>query len=399
MMAEQKTPEISSNRKSNESASSFMWMGRTSPNLEQQENNPVILKNLRHVRIPMLPNIPPVQSNRKDTVPPLAVKRPQIISVFNNKGGVGKTTTTAGLGWKLASRGWKVLLVDGDPQCNLTGFLVDPGFELYKRADAPKRRKRSKNELSQIRTLQRMVSGDTTDDGFDALGTFYDRFKECTITYAVAPVLNKKEADNRKFQSANCFQVSRRKELLPNGHDLKQTVREDSKMEVPESLYLLAGHPSFGKLDTYVTLDCENPTTHNNFDAIGCFYELLIRTGEEQNFDFIIVDMSPSTNTINKLFVMSSNFLLVPCSPDYFSLMAVTKMSELLIEWDEWMQESAGRCKGRTNFRIPMHKPIFLGCTIQLFTLSTSNSRRPAEGFAKWVTKIQNTINRSYCGW
>jgi chromosome partitioning protein len=44
----------------------------------------------------------------------------QFISVFNNKGGVGKTTLTWNLADALAEKGKRVLLVDFDPQCNLS---------------------------------------------------------------------------------------------------------------------------------------------------------------------------------------------------------------------------------------------------------------------------------------
>lgn len=44
----------------------------------------------------------------------------EIISVSNVKGGVGKTTTAAALSAGLASKGYKTLMIDSDPQTNLT---------------------------------------------------------------------------------------------------------------------------------------------------------------------------------------------------------------------------------------------------------------------------------------
>src|SRR5271169_4617513 len=68
--------------------------------------------------------------------------RAKRIAIFNHKGGVGKTTLTVNIAAALAAMGKSVLLVDSDPQCNLTSYLVEENVvdDMFDKSDTPEGR-------------------------------------------------------------------------------------------------------------------------------------------------------------------------------------------------------------------------------------------------------------------
>lgn len=68
-----------------------------------------------------------IRRHRGETLAPLDAP-PQVVAIANQKGGVGKTTTTINLAFDAATRGYRVLVVDMDPQASATAsMLVDRG--------------------------------------------------------------------------------------------------------------------------------------------------------------------------------------------------------------------------------------------------------------------------------
>ncbi len=85
------------------------------------------------VRPSHIESVPPAQSERRTTnLRRLRPGKPQVLAVFNHKGGTGKTTTSVQVAAGLAQKGAKVLLVDTDGQGNVaTSLALTPERSLY----------------------------------------------------------------------------------------------------------------------------------------------------------------------------------------------------------------------------------------------------------------------------
>ena len=213
------------------------------------------------------------QSDRSQTDgSPIQGKELKIVSFFNHKGGVSKTTSTFHLGWKLAELGYRVLLVDADPQCNLTALAL--GY---------------------------------TDDA--DIENHYVNYPNSDIYSGLKPVI---DGDLRRLEPAD---------PAPTTH---------------ENLFILCGNIALSEAETQmsVALTTRNsiPAIRNLPGSVGALIRL---TGEEIEADYVLVDMSPSVGALNQCILMASDHFIVPTAPDFFCVQAIRSLAKTIPRWSD----------------------------------------------------------------
>ena len=93
----------------------------------------------------------------------------------------------------------------------------------------------------------------------------------------------------------------------------------------------------------------------------GAMNYLMDVTAEKYQTDFVLVDMNPSVSSINQNLLMTSDYFLVPASPDYFSVMAIESLSNVIPRWQSWSNRAKSNpvLRGAT-YPYPAKDPKFL---------------------------------------
>src|SRR3989338_5332789 len=257
------------------------------------------------------------------------------IALFNHKGGVSKTTTTFNLGWMLAKKGKRVIIVDCDPQCNLTGMVLG-----FKKAD-------------EFEAIYKTKAGEVKN-----------------IREGLAPAF---ESRPTAIEPVTCETIKGQ----PN-------------------LFLLPGHIGLAEYEVTLGIAQElsgSLVTLQNLP--GSYSRLFDLTAEKYRADIILVDMSPSLGAINQNLLMTSDFFIVPMAPDYFSVMAIDSLSSVLPKWVNWSRQAKAQpLLKKAAYPFPDKNPQFLGTIIQKYRLR--EGKTPSAAFQKWIDEIEMGIKTKF---
>jgi cellulose biosynthesis protein BcsQ len=230
---------------------------------------------------------------------------PKVIAFFNQKGGVGKTTTVFNLAWAMAKEKKRVLMVDLDPQCNLTRMSLEA-------------------------------------TGFLDMEDIYDSKRIQNVYSALKPT----------FESA------------PEAIKPAKLV----ELRNCKNLWLLPGHVDLQEFDVKLGLSINLSNSVGNINLPGAFNQFFQETAKEYKLDYILLDMSPAISSLNQILFLTSNYFLLPCTADIFNAQAVDSLSTRLPEWVRWKKDAEKRnIFDSAAYKLPEHLPIFLGVVIQRF--------------------------------
>lgn len=195
------------------------------------------------------------------------------ITIFNHKGGVGKTTITANVAAAFAEQGQRVLLIDSDPQCNLTSYLIEDSVvnNLLDQSDKP--------------------SG-------------------ATIWSALKPVA----------EGSGSFRLIQPVELANDNRILPGDIR---LAEFEQEL-----NPWWG--------ECFQRKIRG-LRGTAALSELVNAIAQSIEADIILYDSGPNIGALNRIILLDCDYFVVPAAYDLFSLRAIKTLGHTLAGWiSEW---------------------------------------------------------------
>lgn len=260
----------------------------------------------------------------------------KILSVFNNKGGVGKTTLTYHLAHSLSSSGKRVLMLDADPQCNLTIYSIQ----------------------------------------VEAIHSIWEEEDAC-IEMGLEEFRKKNSA--KKLETLNTNPRSLHYLLMPTIDGTGEFESLPPPLKVTKNLHMIPGRLSLHEFEEKISSRWSDAYRG---DALAIRTITRIRAlaeqyGKEYKYDYIIIDTSPSLGALNKTIISTVDGFFVPAAPDMFSLYGIRNIGSSLKKWHEEFEIIYKLISNDKRKLFPKSFVQFLGYTIY-------NAKKYTKAGSKW---------------
>lgn len=156
---------------------------------------------------------------------------------------------------------------------------------------------------------------------------------------------------------------------------------------ISQNLYLLPGHLDFTENEVQLGIAMQLSSALGSMQNLpGALNFLIDKTAKKYQIDFVIFDMNPSLSAINQDVLLTSDYFIVPTSPDFFSIMAIESLARILPNWEAWAV-NARKAFASASYTVSEITPRFLGYTINDFNLSNGQPQKSFESFMMRISE------------
>ncbi len=256
----------------------------------------------------------------------------KLVSIFNNKGGVGKTTYLYHIAHLLERQGKIVLLVDLDSQCNLSAYSL------------------SDNDLERSWKAARGNS----------------------IWIAVEPVYQGIGNIRQRQPTQPNFLNYRNLYLIPG--DVLLSYYED----------ILGDSWSSAKGGSEPALRVQS-----------AIYRYILWCAEKVSADVVMLDLGPNLGALNRAVLAASDYFIVPMSPDLFSIRGTENLGNKLVLWRKEWNQCQTAWEGNESLKLPQGKPVFLGYVMQQHNLRQNSEEGMTKGWSIFGNRVEKAVHKN----
>lgn len=251
----------------------------------------------------------------------------KILTFFNNKGGVGKTSLVYHLAWMFAELGKSVLVADIDPQANLSSMFLSE----------------------------------------DRLEDIWEKKPRESIMAAIEP-------------------------LMTGMGD----INEPAMKVISDKINLIVGDLRLAKFETDLSdtwSRClDEQQSIRSFRVTTAFYRILCKAFAQSPVDFVFIDIGPNLGAINRSALIATDYVVVPLTPDIYSIQGLRNLGPTLKEWRNGWTERRKKFPTSAEFIIPEGNMRPIGYVVQQHSV---RKEKPVKAYQKWIDRIPNEYTKS----
>jgi chromosome partitioning protein len=120
------------------------------------------------------------------------------------------------------------------------------------------------------------------------------------------------------------------------------------------------------------------------FRVLSSFYRTMQGMAETKQAKIILVDLGPNLGAINRVALVSADFVVIPLSPDLFSLKGLENLGPTLRRWRSEWQERVVK-NPVADLSLPPGSICPLGYVVLQHSIRLD---RPAKAYDKWIARI-----------